>query len=128
MDWEWVLKTVVLSIHEMQLAEHGGDSGLRDEGLLHSALARPQNLLACGENPDVADLAAAYTFDIARNHPFVDGNKRAAFIILELFLEQNGWTLNADDETCVTILGTVASDGLSESAFAAWIRDHLIRS
>jgi len=88
--WIWVDPTVVLAVHEEQLAEYGGSAGIRDAGLLESALARPKNLAAYGE-PDVAELAASYGFGIARNHPFVDGNKRTAFVSVELFLRLNGY-------------------------------------
>ena len=92
----WIEEAVVLAVHEEQLAEHGGAVGIRDLGLLQSALARPQHLVAYGK-PDVAALAAAYGYGIARNHPFMDGNKRTAFTVTELFLTLNGYELLADD-------------------------------
>ncbi|HMX12114.1 MAG TPA: type II toxin-antitoxin system death-on-curing family toxin [Burkholderiaceae bacterium] len=122
--WVWIDPAVLYAVHEEQLAEHGGGAGVRDAGLFESALARPVNLAHYGE-PDAADLAAAYGFGIARNHPFVDGNKRTAFVAVELFLVLNGWDLMASDAECVvTMLGVAAGD-LEESAFAAWLRDHI---
>ena len=94
MSWRWISKPALLLLHAESLAEHGGSPGLRDEGLLDSALARPQNLLAYGE-PDAAALAAAYGSGVARNHPFIDGNKRAALLSIGLFLHLNGWRLTA---------------------------------
>lgn len=127
MRWTWVADSVVLAIHEAQLAEHGGIAGLRDEGLLSSALARPQNLDAYGESPDAAALAAAYAFGIARNHPFLDGNKRTAFVVMELFLDLNGWTLEADDSDCISTMESVAAGDLGEKAMANWLRSHLVQ-
>ena len=95
-DWVWVDPDVLLAAHDEQLEEHGGATGIRDHGLFESAMARPQNLAAYGE-PDAAALAAAYGFGLAKNHAFVDGNKRTAFVALELFLELNGFVLAADD-------------------------------
>jgi death on curing protein len=126
--WVWVLESVVLAIHEEQLAEHGGGVGLRDEGLLASALARPQNQLAYGDAPDAAALAAAYGFGLARNHPFMDGNKRTAFVVLELFLNLNGWELSADDTDCIATVMALASGSLKEDELAAWVRERISRS
>jgi death on curing protein len=120
---KWLAVEVVVAIHEAQLAEHGGSAGTRDTGLLESALARPQNLAAYG-NPDMADLAATYGYGIARNHPFVDGNKRTAFVAVELFLRLNGYQLHADDSACVLTMLAVAAGDVDESTFAAWIRGH----
>jgi death-on-curing protein len=114
---------VLLAVHEEQLAEHGGPSGLRDGGLLESALARPQQIATYGQ-PDVAALAAAYGFGLARNHPFVDGNKRTAFIAIELFLALNGHELRASDLDCVSTMLALAAGELSEEALACWIRAH----
>lgn len=127
MKWHWIQESVILAIHEAQLAEHGGGAGIRDDGLLASALARPQNLIAYGQDPDVASLAAAYGFGIARNHPFTDGNKRTAFVVLELFLELNGWTLAAADSECIATTEALAAGDLSEIALAARIREHIVR-
>ena len=124
MRWTWILEEVVYAVHSEQLAEHGGLEGVRDAALLESALARPQHL-AHYENPDpdLADLAAAYGYGLARNHPFYDGNKRTAFVIVELFLMLNGHQLIASDEACVLKMLSVASGACSEAEFAAWIRE-----
>ena len=121
--WTWIEKVVVWAVHEAQLAEHGGSAGVRDAGLLASALARPLNLVAYGE-PDAAALAAAYGFGIARNHPFIDGNKRTAFVCTELFLVLNGASLTADDADCVATMLALAAGELAEADFAAWLRSH----
>ena len=122
-EWVWIEEAVVRAVHEAQLAEHGGGAGVRDDGLLASALARPHNLLAYGD-PDAADLAAAHGFGIARNHPFIDGNKRTAFVCTELFLALNGRELTADDASCVATMLALAAGDLDEAAFAAWLRAH----
>ena len=123
-QWIWVARNVVLALHDEQLAEHGGGSGLRDGGLLDSALARPLNLEAYGD-PDAAYLAAAYAFGIAKNHPFVDGNKRTAAVAMELFLDLNGYELTATDEALVlTILG-LADGSSSETDLADWVRGNM---
>ena len=123
-QWIWVARNVVLALHDEQLAEHGGGSGLRDGGLLDSALARPLNLEAYGD-PDAAYLAAAYAFGIAKNHPFVDGNKRTAAVAMELFLDLNGYELTATDEALVlTILG-LADGSSSEIDLADWVRGNM---
>ena len=121
--WTWIETSVVLAIHDEQLAEHGGAAGIRDAGLLDSALGRPLNLAAYG-NPDHADLAGAYACGIVRNHPFVDGNKRTAFVAAELFLMLNGFELTVEDTDCVFTMLSLASVELDEAAFAAWIRTH----
>lgn len=121
--WRWVAAEVLLAVHEEQLAEHGGAAGVRDLGLLESALARPQNQVAYG-NPDAADLAAAYGVGLAKNHPFIDGNKRTAFVAVELFLALNGHDLVADDADCVLTMLSVAAGSLDEPGFAAWLRTH----
>ncbi|WP_449369748.1 type II toxin-antitoxin system death-on-curing family toxin [Thiomonas sp.] len=123
--WVWLDPAVLHAVHEEQLAEHGGASGTRDAGLFESALARPENLAAYGE-PDTAALAAAYGWGLARNHPFVDGNKRTAFVAAELFLMLNGHELAADDADCVLTMLSVASGDMSEDDFAVWIRAHLL--
>jgi death-on-curing protein len=121
MNWRWIDKQALMLLHDESLADHGGASGLRDEGLLDSALARPLNLLGYG-HPDFADLAAAYGFGLVKNHCFVDGNKRAAFLAVGLFLLLNGYRLVVGQaEATVTILDLAAGD-LDEAAFAAWIR------
>jgi death-on-curing protein len=122
-NWRWVDRRALLLLHDESLAEHGGSAGLRDEGLLESALARARNLAAY-EKPDLADLAAAYGVGLAKNHPFVDGNKRAAFLAVGLFLALNGHRLDATQaDATLTMLGVAAGD-IDEPAFAAWIRAH----
>ncbi len=121
--WVWIDPRVLLAVHEEQLAEHGGAPGTRDLGLFESALARPRNLALYGE-PDAAALAAAYGCGIARNHPFVDGNKRTAFVAVELFLALNGLELTADDGACVLTMLAVAAGSMDEPTFAAWLRTH----
>jgi death-on-curing protein len=123
--WIWVADSVVLAIHEAQLAEHGGIAGIRDEVLLSSALARPHNRSAHGEAPDAALPAATYAFGIARNHPFLDGNKRTAFVTMELFLNLNGWVLTADDGECISTMQELAAGGVSEKTLTAWLREHI---
>ncbi len=123
MAWRWVDKGMLLLLHDESLAEHGGDSGMRDEGLLDSALARPVNLAAY-EEPDFAALAASYCVGLAKNHPFVDGNKRAALLATGLFLLLNGKKLTATQaDATLAVLGIAASE-ISEQAFAEWIRRH----
>jgi death-on-curing protein len=123
--WRWISRQALELVHGESLAEHGGAAGLRDEGLLESALARPVNLAAYGQ-PDLADLAACYGVGLAKNHPFVDGNKRAAFLSVGLFLALNGHRLRATQvEATLTMLAVAASD-MDESSFAVWIRSHLV--
>lgn len=117
----WLRLEVVLAVHEQQIAEHGGSTGLRDRGLLESALARPQQKAAYGE-PDLAELAAAYAFGITRNHPFVDGNERVAFVALELFLGLNGLELVADDQACLGVMLDLAAGAIEEEELTAWLR------
>ena len=125
MSWRWISKQALLLLHAESLAEHGGGQGLRDEGLLDSALTRPQNLAAYG-NPDHAALAASYGLGLAKNHAFVDGNKRAALLATGLFLYLNGWRLTASQaDTTLTMLSLAAGE-LSEDAFAAWLRAHSV--
>jgi death-on-curing protein len=122
----WLDKAVVLAIHDRQLAEHGGSAGVRDEGLLESAVARPQQLHAYGDPvPELADLAAALGHGIARNHPFVDGNKRTAHVAYRTFLALNGAELVATDEEKYVAMLALAEGKLTEHAFADWLRDHL---
>lgn len=124
-QWVWIEESVVWAVHEAQLAEHGGSAGVRDSGLLQSALARPLNLLAYGE-ADAPTLAAAYGFGIARNHPFIDGNKRTAFVCVELFLALNGFVLTALDADCVSTMLALAAGELPEADFATWIKNHTL--
>jgi len=119
--WRWLSRRAALAIHAEQIAEHGGASGLRDKGLLDSALGRPRQLAAYAE-PDAADLAAAYAFGIVRDHPFVDGNKRTGFIVAATFLLLNGCELNASEGDVVTTFGRLADSALSERQLAGWFR------
>ena len=119
--WVWIDPSVIHAVHDEQLGEHGGASGLRDAGLLESALARPMQLAAYGQ-PDAAALAAAYGFGLAKNHPFIDGNKRTAFVAVELFLALNGWELNASDAECVMAMLQLAAGECTEEQFAQWVR------
>jgi death on curing protein len=121
--WRWIDARAIRAIHDEQLAEHGGGAGTRSEALLESALSRPINLAAYGE-PDTADLAASYAVGLAKNHPFVDGNKRTAFVALELFLYLNGFELTADDVSSVTTMLAVAAGEINEEELAEWIRQH----
>jgi death-on-curing protein len=116
----WVDLDVVLAIHDEQLAEHGGQPGVRDPGLLESALGRPRNQFAYGE-PSITRLAASYAFGISRNHPFLDGNKRTSLVVAELFLELNGYELIASDAQCVTTFLQLAAGELTEDQLAEWI-------
>jgi death on curing protein len=121
-EHRWLDRDIVLAIHEEQLAQHGGGVGIRDAGLLASALARPQNLANYNPDADLAALAAAYAFGIARNHPFIDGNKRTAYVAMELFLLDHGLLLTAEDGDAVLTFLALASGDLTEDALADWIR------
>lgn len=122
----WLDKALVLALHDRQVAEHGGSAGVRDDNLLESALARPQQLHAYGDPPpDLADLAATLAFGIARNHPFVDGNKRTAAVACETFLELNGGRLHAEDHELFPVYLALAEGRLRVEDFAAWLRAHL---
>lgn len=122
--WIWVAPDVARAAHAEQLAEHGGAEGVRDDGLLESAFARPRNLADYGD-PDAAALAAAYAYGIARNHPFVDGNKRTAAVVSETFLVLNGYDLIATDAELVVAFLELAAGNLSEDELADWFRQHL---
>ena len=122
----WIDRVLALAIHDRQLAEHGGAVGVRDESLLESALARPLQLHAHAEpRPDIADLAAALARGLARNHPFVDGNKRTALVACETFIELNGGKLEADDADLFPLFLALADLRLPAPEFAAWLRAHL---
>ncbi|CAN5460318.1 type II toxin-antitoxin system death-on-curing family toxin [soil metagenome] len=123
MSWRWIDQRLLTILHDESLADHGGSSGLRDAGLLESALARPLNLVAYGD-PDFAELAASYGVGLAKNHPFVDGNKRAAFLAVGLFLRLNGHRLIASQADALIAMMSVASGDLNEADFAEWIRTH----
>lgn len=121
MNWRWVDEAALILLHDESLAEHGGRAGIRDGGLLASALGRPRNLAAYGA-PDAADLAASYAVGLAKNHAFVDGNKRVAFLAMGLFLYLNGARLTATQaDATLTMLG-VADGSIGDTALADWIR------
>jgi death-on-curing protein len=126
-DWLWVSTEVAVAAHAEQLADHGGGEGVRDPGALESAMARPRNLAAYGD-PDAADLAGAYAFGIARNHPFIDGNKRTAAVVSEAFLILNGCQLEASDAEVVVAFVALAAGELGEEEMADWFRQHLSSS
>jgi len=123
-DWIWVATQTATAAHAEQIAEHGGGDGVRDERLLDSAMARPRNLAAY-DKPDAAALAAAYAYGIARNHPFVDGNKRTAAVVSETFLILNGYRSTASDAEVVVAFLALAAGELSEEEMADWFRQHL---
>jgi death-on-curing protein len=121
--FRWIGESVALAIHDEQLAQHGGGSGIRDAGLLASALAKPQQLAAYGE-PDEFDLAAAYAFGVARNHPFIDGNKRTAWVLARLFLRLHGYSYRGGDAAAVLTMLNLAAGDIDQDRFAAWLRQH----
>lgn len=126
--WCWLDSATMVAVHEEQLAEHGGAAGIRDQGLFDSAMAPPVNLVhyASAESPpDAAQLAASYGFGLARNHPFMDGNKRTAFVAIELFLQLNGYVLMASDHDCVSTVLHLAAGELSEEDLATWLRGNM---
>lgn len=118
----WIPREMILAMHLRQLAEHGGGEGVRDEGMLDSALGRPQNKLAYGE-PDIFELAAAYAYGIARNHPFVDGNKRTALVASFTFLFVNGYAMTSTQDENVRVFLTLAAGELGEEDLAGWFRN-----
>jgi death-on-curing protein len=124
-EWIWISVEVALAAHAEQLAEHGGGEGVRDQALLESAMARPRNLAASGE-PDAAALAGAYAYGIARNHPFVDGNKRTAAVVSETFLVRNGYRLTASDAELVVAFLALAGGELSEAEIVDWFRERVV--
>jgi death on curing protein len=123
MTWRWVDRRALELLHGESLADHGGAAGLRDEGLLESALPRPLNLAAYGE-PDGFELAASYGVGLAKNHPFIDGNKRAAFLAIGLFLALNGLRLTATQADATLTMLAVAAGQMDEIALAQWLRTH----
>lgn len=121
----WIKMDRVLAIHQRQIAEHGGGDGVRDIGLLESALARPQNIAVYEPEADISRLAASYAFGIINNHPFIDGNKRTGYIVMELYLLKNGFQLIATPaDKYITIL-KLAEGNLTEDDLAAWLREHV---
>ena len=124
---KWLLEETVYAIHKRQIAEHGGGDGIRDEGLLLSALARPQNLYAYSEiAPDISALAASLAFGIAKNHPFIDGNKRTALVVSRTFLLLNGFNIEATQEEKYLTFLKLAEGNLSEEELAEWFRQKLV--
>lgn len=126
MNWRWIDRRLLILLHDESLSMHGGLPGIRDEGLLDSALARPQHLAAY-ESPDLAALAAAYAFGLAKNHPFADGNKRVAFLSVGLFLGLNGYRLTAAQPEATAAMFALAAGELDEPTFAAWLRDRVAK-
>lgn len=124
-DWRWVDQRVAQALHSEQLRAWGGGQGLRDEGLLESALARPRNLAAYGA-PDLAELAASYAFGLAKNHPFVDGNKRTALVVCETFIMDNGAELDANDAELAVLFEDLAAGEIREDELAEWLREHIV--
>ena len=124
MNWRWIDRRALLLLHDESIAEHGGAPGIRDEGLFESAMARPLNLVAYGQ-PDVAELAAAYGVGLAKNHAFVDGNKRVAFLAVGLFLALNGQRLVATQAEATVVMLDVAAGVIDEASFATWLRAHI---
>jgi death on curing protein len=122
----WISKKAVLAIHNTQLAEHGGSDGIRNETLLDSALAKPRNVFAYADQPDIFRLAASYAFGIARNRAFVDGNKRTALVISLTFLDRNGWDVVASKEDVYFTFLHLADGSLSEEELAAWFTKHAV--
>lgn len=120
----WIPMDAVLAIHGEQISEHGGMGGARDLGVVDSALARPRNAHAYGKS-DVASLAAAYAFGLCRNHGFLDGNKRTAYVVAETFLDLNGYAMNASDEAVVSTMMAVASGVMTEEQLAKWFRSSI---
>lgn len=125
MGWCWIDRAVAVAVHDQQLAIHGGSSGLRDEGLLDSALARPQNVAASGD-PDLADLAASYAFGVARNNPFVDGNKRTALVVCETFIIDNAGRLHATEAELTVVFEALAGGNIAEDELADWLRERIV--
>ena len=125
MNWRWIDRRALCLLHDESVAEHGGAPGLRDEGLLESALARPLNMVAYGA-PDVLELAAAYGVGLAKNHAFVDGNERVAFLAVGLFLALNGYRLRASQADATLTMFAVAAGSLDEAAISIWLRQHAV--
>jgi death-on-curing protein len=127
-DPEWIAYEVVLAVHESQLAEHGGSAGVRDEGLLESALMRPQNIFLYSSEATLYEMAAAYAIGIAKNHAFVDGNKRTAWVVCALFLELNGIEVIASQADVVIAILGVASGAVDQEQLSAWLQGEAVTS
>ncbi|MDR3560583.1 MAG: type II toxin-antitoxin system death-on-curing family toxin [Negativicutes bacterium] len=127
MKWRWLKEEVIIAVHDEQLAEHGGAEGVRDSGLLSSALARPKNL-AEYEKPSAFELAAAYATGIVRNHPFVDGNKRTGFLAAYMFLALNGWELDAPEADAAAAVLALAAGEIDETQFSAWLKENSVKT
>ena len=126
-DLVWVRDDVVLAVHKRQLAEHGGAEGIRDEGLLVSSLARPRNLVAYSdEKPELSAIAAAYAYGIIKNHPFVDGNKRTAYVCMRLFLKLNGLDIQAAQADKIRVMLDLAAGAIDRDGLADWLRSHVV--
>ncbi len=125
MDWIWIGADLAIALHDRQLAEHGGPAGVRDGGGLESALARPLNLASYDE-PDAAAPAASYAFGITRNHAFIDGNKRTAWLVARLFLRANGLVLEFEKADAIRVMLGLAAGELSEDKLADWFREHIL--
>ena len=125
-QWRWIADELIFAAHDRQISEHGGRPGIRDINLIESALAKPQNLAAYGE-PDAAELAASYAFGLAKNHGFVDGNKRIAWLSARLFLADNGYRLSFAKTEAVRLVEELAAGTVSEKALAAWFRERLTK-
>jgi len=124
MRWRWIEPTLVYAVHDHQIAEHGGLDGIRDQGAPESALVKPQNL-ALYAHPDAADLAAAYAFAIVRNHGFLDGNKRTAWVVARLFLLDNGCQFTFDPDTAIAMMEQLAAGTVGEHELAQWFRENI---
>jgi death-on-curing protein len=123
----WLLRQFIIAAHERLIAEYGGSPGLRDEGLLESALARPMHLFNYG-SPSLEEMAAAYAVGIAKNHAFIDGNKRTAFVAAAVFLARNGLSLTAPEAEATVAMLQVAEGAMTEPQFARWLRKHVVRA
>jgi death-on-curing protein len=124
-DWRFVDEKVVCAAHGMMLARHGGSPGIRDAGALASALDRPRNLVAYAE-PDITDLAAAYAFGIVKAHVFVDGNKRTGWVVMRIFIKDNGGNLVFAPDEAVQVMVSIAAGQIGEPQFADWLRDRIV--
>lgn len=123
--WRWVALDVLYAVHDRQIAEHGGLSGIRDAGAIEPAMARPRNLAAYGGKPDAAALAAAYAYGLARNHGFFDGNKRMAWVVARLFLADNGYRLHFEKIEAIRLMEAVAAKKITEKRLAEWFRERI---